>query len=290
MKLHLQLADRYQNGHKLHRLLENHQQALCKEPRDHIYGFIGLASDCIEPFPIDYQKSLFEVWKDTVLYRNANYLASHHDIMKFGKLVRRLFGGPDIALEGEVAQDLATRMTLAPVKRDSLHFTARLVGRICFLGPTYHEIIADLKKTAMWKASIHKYTHEQRLPAAMEECDIFLELLEGFDEEDLEMVASFNPESLWKAPETIEAEPDLKVVEGNVDWNNSARYSQGGESEWSLTNQTGNHAMPNTSGDRQLFLLSLSNRNDDFPGSMGLAPPNTEVGDFVLRFTASNAL
>lgn len=69
MKLHKQLSEKYKGGHKLAKLLENHQHALCKEPQDHFYGFVDLATDCIEGFPLDYQKSLFEVWKDTIMYK-----------------------------------------------------------------------------------------------------------------------------------------------------------------------------------------------------------------------------
>ncbi len=36
--------------------LKNHQEALCKEPRDKVYGLIGLALDA-SGFCMDYQKS-----------------------------------------------------------------------------------------------------------------------------------------------------------------------------------------------------------------------------------------
>jgi hypothetical protein len=147
MKLHKQLLEKYGDGHKLQNLSENHQQALCKEPRDHVYGFVGLATDCVEGFPLDYQKSLFEVWKDTVMYRNADRQGSRHHIMKFEALVHKLLGGSGIATVDEILRDLELRMAALPPKRDSLHFSARLAGRISFFGPTHDEIIADLKKT-----------------------------------------------------------------------------------------------------------------------------------------------
>lgn len=55
-----QLKEEYHRGHTLRKLLENHQNAVCKDPRDKIYGFVGLAADA-RGFPMDYQKSLLEV-------------------------------------------------------------------------------------------------------------------------------------------------------------------------------------------------------------------------------------
>lgn len=98
--------------------------------------------------------------------------------MKFGRLVQRQLGGPAIATTDGLTENIGMRMALLPPKRDSLHLSARLSGRIRFLGPTYNEIIADLKKTAAWKANINRHTQAQYLPAAMEESDMFLEVLE----------------------------------------------------------------------------------------------------------------
>jgi hypothetical protein len=274
MKLNLQLTEKYWNGHKLQNLLENHQQALCKEPRDHVYGFVGLATDCLDGFPLDYEKSLFEVWKDTVMHRNADLKGSRHDIIKFGILVRRLLGGPDVAAADEVSRDIELRMATVPARKDSVHFSARMVGCICSLGPTYDEIIADLKKTAEWKSSIHRYIPGPYLPITMEESDMFLEVLEGIEDEDLETVASFDRETLRKAPRMANVKPDFKVLRDGFNWE---------ELQTSLHNLVNGRILPNISEDRRLFLLNISNRRHDSPGAMGLAPPKAQVGDYVLE-------
>lgn len=274
MKLDLQLTEKYWDGHKLQKLLENHQQALCKEPRDHVYGFVGLATDCIDGFPLDYHKSLFEVWKDTVMHRNADLKGSRYDVMKFSTLVRRLLGGPDIAGADEISQDLEVRMAVVPPRRHSIHFSARLVGAISFIGPTYDEIIADLKKTTEWKSSIHRHIPGPYLPIAMEESDMFLEILEGVEDKDLELVGSFDRETLWKAPELADVEPDVKVFRGDINWDEVEKHTP---------NLVNSHTLPNTSEDRRLFLVDISNRRYDSPGAMGLAPPTARVGDYVLE-------
>lgn len=59
IKLQKQIDEKYEDGHKLQALIENHRDSLCKEPRDHIYGFVGLGVDCQDGFPMDYGKSEF---------------------------------------------------------------------------------------------------------------------------------------------------------------------------------------------------------------------------------------
>jgi hypothetical protein len=70
MILERERQEKYAGGHTLRKLLENHQHAVCKDPRDKIYGFVGLATDA-RGFPMDYQKSLLEVWKDTMVFSKS---------------------------------------------------------------------------------------------------------------------------------------------------------------------------------------------------------------------------
>jgi hypothetical protein len=49
--------EKYNDSHTLKRLLEEHREAKCAEPRDKVYGLVGLASDAAQ-FPMDYSKSL----------------------------------------------------------------------------------------------------------------------------------------------------------------------------------------------------------------------------------------
>jgi hypothetical protein len=276
MKLHRQLSEKYKNGHKLQNLLEIHQKALCKEPRDHIYGFVGLATDCVNGFPLDYQKSLFEVWKDTVMYKNADHESSRHDIMKFGSLVERMLGGSAVATVGELSKDIGMRMALLPPKRDSLHLSARLSGRIRFLGPTYEEIIGDLKKTAAWKSSINLHAPTEYLAAAREESDMFLEVLDTIEDEDLDAVVNFDRDILWKTMDTSTVVPDVRVFQGDINWDE-------GDMALEDCNLTEGNLATGTSDDERLFLLSVPSKRFDSPGIMGLAPPATRVGDYILQ-------
>jgi hypothetical protein len=92
----------YQGGHTLWNLIRSHSYAQCKDPRDKIYGFIGLATDC-SGFPMDYNKSLCEVWENTVCFVNMKEIVTIGKIAAFAWLVKELLGG-DIA-SGEEALD-----------------------------------------------------------------------------------------------------------------------------------------------------------------------------------------
>jgi len=195
VKLQKQIEGKFTDGHKLQTLLESHQDALCQNPRDKIYGFVGLATDCIEGFPMDYQKSLFEVWKDTMMFKNQ---VPDNDVMRFGKLVQKLLGGVGIATAEEVTEDINRRVPkLFKDPSDSanneldLVIPGRLIGRIVYIGPTYDEIISDLKKTARWRASIDRYMRESQRASTREESDYFLETLEEVNDKDLEIVAAY---------------------------------------------------------------------------------------------------
>jgi hypothetical protein len=105
-KIHEQLERKYEDGHRLEVLIQSHRDSLCKEPRDHIYGFVGLATDCVDGFPMGYEKSLYEVWKDVIRFKNLDNTSSQLDILGFGRLVQDLLGGKDIATPAEVADDI----------------------------------------------------------------------------------------------------------------------------------------------------------------------------------------
>jgi hypothetical protein len=83
MKLDRQRRMQYDGKHTLRELLQNHQHAVCQDPRDKIYGFVGLAVDASN-FPMDYQKSPFEVWKDTMLFANKHWMLPGSDIVPSG--------------------------------------------------------------------------------------------------------------------------------------------------------------------------------------------------------------
>jgi hypothetical protein len=283
LKLQKQLDEKYEEGHKLQNLIENNQQAICKEPRDHVYGFVGLATDCVEGFPLDYRKTLFEVWKDTVLFKNADRSVSQSDIMKFGRLVQKMLGGEGIATADEISQDLALRM-VQPV--EALHesqgilsrnpfkllIPGRLVGTIEYFGPSYEEIISDLKKTAGWKASINRHVPVAYRAQVREESDYFLEVLEEVDDNNLGSITALYHDISW-VPESI-PESIRRIDQNDL---NSQQTCRCLECKYP-------HLEPAAPPTKQrLFLLGMNSHHFDSPGRIGLAPSNARKGDYLVQ-------
>jgi len=284
MRLKREMEDKYAEGHKLQNLIENHQQALCKEPRDHVYGFVGLASDCVDGFPIDYRKSLFEVWKDTIMFKNSERGGSRHDTMKFGRLVQKVLGGPSIATADEIYQDLTLRKA-HPGQGSIRHgmdshnpyellIASRLVGCIRSFGPTHHSILSDPKEVARWRASINQYIPRVHVAGAMEESELFLETMKERGNEALKMITSFHRDITWKPsihiPRTVH-----NTGEGLISGKKQGVSGNGLRSS--------SYILKSLPTEQHLFLLELWGGGHDSPGRIGLAPPEARIGDLVLQ-------
>jgi hypothetical protein len=161
----------------LQTVIEGHTDKLCKKPRDHIYGFVGLANDCDDGFPMDYRKPLYEVWKDAMAFKGSRKNRSQHDIMHFGKVVYNLLGGSVIdPVEGAEGDDIfctlkaervqekleadsGPTLGLNPTKdthgsepilnsvptKSTINIPGQMTSRIIHLGPPYQETISTYK-------------------------------------------------------------------------------------------------------------------------------------------------
>ncbi|KAH8598385.1 heterokaryon incompatibility protein-domain-containing protein [Bisporella sp. PMI_857] len=280
VKLQKQLDEKYENSHKLQALIESHQDSLCKEARDHIYGFVGLAVDCQEGFPTDYGKSLYEVWKDVIRFKNAgqsdvlesSFEEPEIDTLRFGRLVLMLLGGPNIVTTDEVARDISPSLEVhqengSGLEHGEILIPAQIAGKIVHLGPTYHEVMSNLKAMSSWRASINRYLQDNERPSAREESELFLELLEDAEEEDLNIVFPFDREIVCPIPETPECIERVNRDCNLIDADNSALSADS----------------KSISKDPSLFLLGgVFDYGDGSAGKVGLAPANARVGDYVF--------
>ena len=278
LKLQRQLDNKYSSGHKLQTLIETHRNSLCKEPRDHIYGFIGLSIDCEDRFPIDYNKSLFEVWKDAIMFKAADQDSPQHDLLRFAKTVQTLLGGQRIASRDDLQSEILLyttavdkvfdeqyRLLSSTISKDTaeLMVPARLAGRISHLGPTYHEIISDTRKMIHWKSSITRFIPEDQLPSAREENDLFMEVLENVVEQDLTAVSGYDRTIAWEAtkiPHSISVREEIVAFD------------------------TENFEKAPLLAEPRLFLLSGTKEiGPGSSGKMGIAPPEAQEGDYVCQ-------
>lgn len=185
LKLQRQREEKYTDGHKLQSLVEHHFDALCKEPRDKIYGLIGLANDCIEGYPQDYNKSLYEVWRDALICKGKDQDGPQHDIMKYGRLVKSVLNIPVFDVP-------------VVTNTSSIKVPTYLVGSILKIGPTSTEVISNLKKVSEWRATIERCVPSGRRAVAREESAYFLEMLEEMVQEDFAPVSTQGCGYEWK--------------------------------------------------------------------------------------------
>jgi len=267
-RLKMQLDGKYGNEHGLQRLVESHKDKLCKDPRDHIYGFVGLANDCPGGFPMGYQKPLYEVWKDAMAFKNSKKESSAHDIMKFGKIVHGLLGGKAMIEQREV-------LVPDPVPME-IRVPSRVAGRIVHLGPPYEEAISSYRSVANWKASINRCLPEDRRAGAREESELFLEVLESAQEEDLEFVSGVSRDISWTTQERAEITRNVFQKESSlglaIDEENHLNY------ELLRPDSDMSSKIPRLflmGGIRPLYVTD--------PGAIGLAPPIALVGDYVCQ-------
>ncbi|KAK1834092.1 heterokaryon incompatibility protein-domain-containing protein [Podospora conica] len=146
LRLDDQLKNKGKGSHTLRSLLETHHGALCKNPRDKVYGLAGLAEDCYG-FPVDYGKSLFEVWADTLQFlQESGQVKEDSDLPGLARIMMDALGGAS-----EVMPPSATRPTSAV----ELELRLVIFGVVAKIGPTPDDIIGNLGAGDDWAASIH---------------------------------------------------------------------------------------------------------------------------------------
>lgn len=87
----------------LRHLLETCERSLCQDPRDKVYGLLGLASNVKDDdLRVNYSKSMFELFWDVVQYTykqedgksRGNTEETHLELVRFSQLMQRSLGGP----------------------------------------------------------------------------------------------------------------------------------------------------------------------------------------------------
>jgi hypothetical protein len=82
---------------KLHNLIETIERSQCREPRDKIYGLLGLSSNVRRgTVIIDYMRPMFKVYEDVLrhTYNSNNGCAMKLLLPRFSQLLQRSLGGP----------------------------------------------------------------------------------------------------------------------------------------------------------------------------------------------------
>ncbi|RYP71291.1 hypothetical protein DL771_004868 [Monosporascus sp. 5C6A] len=196
LRLDRHRKERYNGSHTFQKLLEDHEAAECKEPRDKIYGLVGLAADA-HGFPMDYNKSLIEVWTDTMEFMNRQGLLPESELVEFGKLVKRLLMGTQCGPLQQALRPYQPDEDSALVIEDDGHSrnpkvfqqSAFLLGCVSHVGPSTTESIASLQKVDEWARKV-QVAFRDELGYAHQESNTLIGAILESDEETLETMCS----------------------------------------------------------------------------------------------------
>ncbi|PMD20692.1 hypothetical protein NA56DRAFT_704495 [Hyaloscypha hepaticicola] len=185
LRLNRLVKEKYTGSLTLQTLLQDHRKALCKEPRDKIYGLIGLAADAFQ-FPMDYNKSLLEVWTDTMVFLNAQGSLDERDIIPFGSLVKSLLIGNNLGPLQQALRPHDPQLDSVYVVGDTesdlvFELQAVVVGCIQAVGPSTDEIISSLRKADDWAGQVQQNFRDE-LGDAHRENDTLMRYILEFDE------------------------------------------------------------------------------------------------------------
>jgi hypothetical protein len=189
-------------GYLLVNLMEPCKESLCEEPRDKGYGCVGIAHDCQDgSLPIDYSKSLLELYEDVILFQYRAVKLDEKTIVHFSQLVQRLLGGPRAMLE-----DLARSRPGNPNPLSATYigedgsniFNVIGVygGRIYKVGPSYDDIVGI--PDATWSWNVLPLTCQADLKVLREKNEGFMKVLLELGNSDLEKICPIDPQFSWK--------------------------------------------------------------------------------------------
>ncbi|KAF7939705.1 hypothetical protein BELL_1014g00040 [Botrytis elliptica] len=254
------------------KLLCDHREALCTEPRDKIYGLVGLAADTTG-FHMDYNRTLVEVWADTMKFLNCDgCLSSDHGI-HFGELVKSLLiranSGPlEQALPLNCSQSIPTLCMEDTKNKSPRVFGLRgyVVGCIVAVGPCPTEIVPNMQKADQWDSEILQNFPEGLGEAHRESDELINYLLESKNSE-LESISFSHISSVsWEKSCNYYRTPEF-VYQCNI---------KQLQPEYSVTSQDISTTAPSSS----LFLVKNYYRRET-PWKMGIATSQARPGDLV---------
>ncbi|KAI0471532.1 heterokaryon incompatibility protein-domain-containing protein [Xylariaceae sp. FL0804] len=233
LRLDRRIQARYTSGVSLAGLLREHRRAQCAEPRDKVYGLIGLAADARD-FPIDYNKSLVEVWADTMGFMVDHNMLAPADIMPYARLVRRLLWSDSTLLP----DDYDRARSLLRDRPTALPVPGYLLGRVARVGPTITEAASSLTAWDDWEVSTQAIFGGQR-GFALRESDRLLRAILGSTHDFFytsKDVSNFSPTT---SPTTDITDPH--EVDSLWPWRAmSTEETDGLECTGSLASDTGN--------------------------------------------------
>ncbi|KAH9905712.1 heterokaryon incompatibility protein-domain-containing protein [Xylariomycetidae sp. FL2044] len=158
LRLDRHLNERYTESYKLVRLLRDHKDAACKEPKDKIYGLVGLAADA-PGFPMDYNKSLFEIWEDTMEFMNRQGLMNESEIVDLGRLVKFLLMRHETIPLHQTLRPYESEVNSSTIIENLnspkvFELQSYVLGNVQWIGPSAGDIVKNLESVNQWELKV----------------------------------------------------------------------------------------------------------------------------------------
>ncbi|KAH7400339.1 heterokaryon incompatibility protein-domain-containing protein [Cadophora sp. MPI-SDFR-AT-0126] len=271
VKLARQREGRHGDSFLLANLMEVCKDSLCEEPRDKVYGFVGIAHDCQDgSFPVDYSKSLFEVYEDVIRFQYRSTALNTKTVVHFSQLVQKLLGGVH-----QMQRDLGDRKSpLVALQTNNDRTKAfRAVGvytgSVSSVGCSYDEFIAVPDATRKWKVSLQKCQTD--LEKLRRKNEGFMRVLLDLEKPELDRIRAIEPNFSWKGAK------DMHGVLGVP--------TKGTRSEHELLPLF--KFGPEENGETEPSAPRLFSTRS---GVIGLIPSNARVGDMLFHFWESDVV
>lgn len=165
LELNQQRQTERDGGCELLQLIDHFKHAKCKDQRDKIYGLVGLAMDA-RLFPIDYNKSLFDIWRDVMEFAKLRHMLKDQDIISIARLVKfTLMGNGGQPLEQLLRPyspvEEATTIIDKPECEKVFRIPGRIIGCVQHVGPRIDDIVENPKHQEEWEYHVHtNYRHD----------------------------------------------------------------------------------------------------------------------------------
>ncbi|KAL8367144.1 hypothetical protein RB595_008902 [Gaeumannomyces hyphopodioides] len=187
----------------LEQLLCDHIHAKCSNRLDKIYGLLGLASDGAG-FPVDYRKTRFEVWRDTIHFISETVKT---DLAAMARLIKELLTRNDFVDQGHFRQpiprekDAKPKADALPPAKQGLNLTAAIMGIIAKVGPLVGDCMADPLQWSEWSHGVQRSFEnpDDKVEALHANDKFFASLLDLDDAEIHSLCSSRAGPHMWGA-------------------------------------------------------------------------------------------
>ncbi|KAN0095104.1 Heterokaryon incompatibility protein (HET) domain containing protein [Hyaloscypha variabilis] len=274
-KLDEKRRDRHGASNHLQFLLEDFQDAQCQDPRDKIFGFLGLAHDCDDgSIEVDYSKPLFDLYSEVMNFLCAQFrwgddgmevCYNPTETIYLSQLVQRLLSFP----KGSPPSFCQTRAFIA---------VGAYGGRILQLGPTDIELSSSSAAYKDWRRAFEdSYYSGDDIKKLREVNEAYDDLLFHKGELVRSKVRSIDHEEYLSNEfvtnvefEALTKNTDFSEIKSALEWRSFSMLLQQCPPK-SISSHPAQPPLP----PRIMLCENLL---------LGLAPPEARIGDLICQF------